>query len=91
MNAITVRIRIVAYCGLHPCQFTRKLKRAATLEFFTESGIIFIHCWAFVLYFFDTLFITNFENVNNKYINVEKDTIVIYHINPLSNVLNVMQ
>jgi len=40
----TVRIRIVADCGLLSCQVTRKLKRAITLEFTTETAIIFIHC-----------------------------------------------
>jgi len=40
----TVSIRIVADCVALPCQVTRMLKRAATLEFTTVSAIIFIHC-----------------------------------------------
>ena len=41
---LSVSIRIVAVCGLHPCQVTQKLKRATTLEFTTILAIIFIHC-----------------------------------------------
>jgi len=41
----TVSIRIVADCGLHSCQVTRKLKRATTIEFTTAPAIIFINCW----------------------------------------------
>ena len=44
--ATTVSIRIVADCGALPCQVTQKLERATTLEFTTESAIIFIHCYA---------------------------------------------
>jgi len=42
---LTVCIRIVADCGLHPCQAAQKLERAATLEFTAGPAIIFIHCW----------------------------------------------
>jgi hypothetical protein len=41
----TVSIRIVAGSVVLSCQDTRKLKRAATLKFTTESAIILIHCW----------------------------------------------
>ena len=41
----TARIRIVADCGLHSCQVTKKLKRATTLEITTEPAIIFIHLY----------------------------------------------
>jgi len=41
---ITVCIRIVAVCELHPCQVTQKLERATTREFTTKPAIIFIHC-----------------------------------------------
>jgi hypothetical protein len=41
----TVSIRIVAECGLHSCQVTRKLKQAANLGFITISAIIFILCY----------------------------------------------
>lgn len=41
---LTVCIRIVADCGLHPYQVTRKLKRATTLEITTEPAIVFIYC-----------------------------------------------
>lgn len=43
-NATTVSIRIVVDCVGLSCQVTQKLKRATTLEFTTESAIIFIHC-----------------------------------------------
>jgi hypothetical protein len=39
------QIRIVADCVALSCQVTRKLKRATTLEFTTDSAIIFIHLY----------------------------------------------
>ena len=42
--APSLSIRIVADCGLHSYQATRKLKQATTVEFTTISAIIFIHC-----------------------------------------------
>ena len=51
---LTVCIRIVADCVALPCQDTRKLKRATTLEHTTVTAIIFIHCQGlgFILLFF---------------------------------------
>jgi hypothetical protein len=42
----TVSIRIGADCVALPCQVTKKMKRAKTLEFTAISAIIFIHCYA---------------------------------------------
>jgi len=49
----TARIRIVADCVALPCQVTRKLKRAITLEFTAVSAIIFIHCYQPYFYSFN--------------------------------------
>lgn len=61
------------------------LMRDDTLATQLKPLCFMIACWAFVLYFFDTLFITNFENVNSKYINVPNDNIVIYQIIPFKS------
>jgi hypothetical protein len=53
VGKVTFCIRIVADCVALSCQVTRKLKRATTFEFTTDSAIIFIHCYrAFLIILF---------------------------------------
>jgi len=52
---VTVSVRIVADCGVFPCQVIQKLKRAATFIFTTFPAIIFTHCYGLGFIFLSNL------------------------------------